>query len=641
MKSKYTHLFEPIRINQMTLKNRVIGLAGVSASTVKMFGAVTAAEQIAKGGAAMIVTTMADVDHPKSNFYPGSTYTMQKSERDKIRSFTQRIHQYGAKYMIELDHVGEYYRAESGDFSLGTEDKVNEKGIHVKKMDLQDMEEIKASFCKSAQDAIDLGFDAILFDCSSGWLMSQFISTFYNHRTDEFGGDIHNRAKFPLSVLKAIRERVGKDFPIMIGFSANEFFEVNSTPLKDFVELSRMAEPYVDGILVGCGNDQTRMQMTKGVSTNLEKFLMCREYTREIKKVVSIPVITTNAILTPEDADEVIASGDADMVGLCRALIADHEWVHKAQRNESEDITPCLRCNMCFHISTDIRHVGCSVNPLYTQTDSYYITPIHKAEEAKHVVVVGAGPAGIRAALAADACGHRVTLIEQEGEIGGLLRKIGTEHFKTEIARYLIYLRTQVSKSKINLVLNQKATKEVVEGYRPDKLIVAIGAEEKRLKVPYGLNVLTALEAISDPSKVGQNVVIIGGGTVGVELAVGYGLEDGKQVTIVEMTDQLAATANLIYRPALLDRVEKRENIHPLVNASVTAVEDGAVTVKGKTEQKLTADTVIVSVGMRPRYDEAYDLFGIVEDTICIGDCDKVGNIIDATFTGYTAGVNA
>jgi 2,4-dienoyl-CoA reductase-like NADH-dependent reductase (Old Yellow Enzyme family)/thioredoxin reductase len=639
MKSKFKKLFEPIQINKMTLRNRTVALAGICADTVKMFGGVSTAEKVAKGGVGLVVTVMADVDHPKSNFYPGSQYTLRKSERNRIRDFVSRIHQYGAKYMLEIDHVGEYYRADEGDFSLGTANKINEKGIHVKQMDEKDMEEISKAFCKTAKDAIELGFDAILFDCAGGWLISQFLVPYYNKRTDEYGGPIENRIKFPLRVLKDIRNTVGKDFPIMLGVSVNEFFDIGSNPFEDVITFIKMMQPYADGVLCGCGNDQTRLQMTKGVSTNLEDFMMIKDYTKKLKEELDIPVVLTNGIMRPEDAEEALEKGWCDMVGMCRPFIADHDWVDKARDNKEEDITPCLRCNQCFHVSTDIKHVACSVNPYYTQMQECHITPIHP-EKPKNIVIVGAGPAGIRAALAAYDCGHHVTLLEKEKEVGGLLRYISKEKHKTEIARYFAYLKYQLNKRDIKVITNCNADKDYVTSLNPDKVIIAIGAKENTLNFPSNGKTLKVTEAIENSDKIGDNVVMIGGGVVGVELALEYA-EAGKKVSIVELTNELAINANLIYRPALLDRIEHNSNITVYKNAKAKDVSENQVVIeKDEKEIAIDADTVILSIGFKPKYDEAFNLFNITENTVVVGDADKTGNIVDATFSGHTAGVN-
>lgn len=641
MKSKYTKIFEPIQINQMILKNRVMALSGVSASTVKMFGGIQVAEQVARGGAALINTVMADVDDPKSNFYPGSPYTLRKSERDKIRSWVNRIHQHGARYMIELDHVGEYYRAEEGDFSLGTTTKINEKGIRVKGMDEDDMERIRQAYARTCRDAVELGFDAILFDCSSGWLMSQFISTHYNKRTDDYGGPMEHRARFPLSVLKTCRQVVGKTYPIMLSISVNEYFEEDTTPFEDFKTLIRLMEPYVDAVILGCGNDQTRMQMTKGVSTNLEEFMLIRDYAKAMKEVTRVPVVLTNGVMTPENAEFALENGYADMIGMCRPLLADHEWVNKARDNRSEDIRPCLRCNQCFHISSDCKHTGCSVNPYYTQMEHSYVTPIRTADEPKRVVVVGAGPAGLRAALAADACGHQVILLEKEPEVGGLLTVIAREAYKTEIARYLHYLQRQLAKSNVQLKLGCCADRALVESLHPDKVIIAVGGQEKQIPLPSCDRAYTASQAIRQEDRLGENIIIIGGGTVGVEEALSLALHHGKKVTIVEAGAELALSANLIYRPALLDRIRRSEDITVLLNTTVTDARDGILRVKcGDEESELPFDDVIVSVGIRPGTEESLPFFGITENTVAVGNAYRSGNIIDATYDGFTAGVN-
>ncbi|MDO5601393.1 MAG: FAD-dependent oxidoreductase [Oscillospiraceae bacterium] len=638
MKSKYVHLFQPIRLGGLVLRNRVIATSGVCA------GDIHTAARISAGGAAMVCSCMTAVACEKSDFYAGAPYAFSngqygKSPRDAVRRETRLVRRGGAKFAVELSHVGEYYRPAPGDFAWGVVDKINARGDRVKAMDETAMAAVAEAYAQTARDALELGYDAILFDCASGWLMSQFLSPHYNTRTDAYGGSIENRAVFPLKVLRAVRQAVGRHTAVLCQIPGNEYFS-DGAPFEDMIAFVEMAQPDIDAVLINCGNDQNRLQMTKMISTNLEPHLMTAAYTEALKKQTAVPVVLLGAVMNPNEAEAELADGRADMVGLSRPLIADPDFVNKAAENRAQDITPCLRCNSCFHVSTAYKCVGCSVNPDYTQQPQPYPMPTPAPAPRKKVVVAGAGPAGIRAALAAKACGHEVVLVEKEDEIGGLLRVIALERCKTEIAAYLAWLKRQVQNANITLLLNTPATKALLEKLQPDKLIVAIGAQEIVPPIAGAgqAGIYTAPEAIRRMDALPQKIAVVGGGTVGAELALELA-ETGREVTLIEMTGELASSANLLYRLALLDRVARCGKITVLTDTRCIAAQPGFVTVEKQSGRaSIEAGCLVAAAGSRPRTEEAFGLFGIVEDTVTAGNVNKAGNIIDATWEGDACG---
>lgn len=638
----YEHVFEPIRLNNLVLKNRIIAAAGISA------GDVHNAEAVSKGGVSMVVTCMMDVDCPKSYFYPDTPYSFGKgnylySQRDHVKTKIKRVHQGGALYAVELDHVGEYHRAKKGDFAWGAVDKISSRGVPVKAMDQEAMNEVAAAYARTSRDVLELGYDAILFDCGAGWLMAQFLSPHYNKRADAFGGPIENRAKFPLQVIQEMRKAVGRDKAILCVITANEFFD-DGISFEDVTKFLQMVEPYVDGVLVGCGNDQNHLQLVKGITTNLEPHLFSAGYTETLKKALHIPVILGGAIMTPDEAEQVLATGKADMIAMCRPLIADPNLLHKMQYGQEEDIVPCLRCNYCYHVSTDYKNLGCSVNPYYTQQPEEYLSPIRRAKTRRRVVVAGAGPAGIRAALAADGCGHEVILLEKEAEVGGLLRYIEKEKYKCEVAAYLKYLKAQLAKSNIDIRLNTKATKELLEEMAPDKLVIAIGADDIIPPIPgrEGSHVHTACEAIMLDGELGNRIAVIGGGTVGAELALDLADRSGREIVIIELSDKLAASANEFYYLNINDHIRRADNIRPYMETMCVEIGEDYIVIeaKGHSRQKLPVDDIVISAGMRAKTQEALTLFGSAKDTVLVGCANKPGNIIEATYEGHASGVN-
>jgi len=632
-KLKYPHLFSPITINKTTLKNRII------ATPVGDF------EKKAMGGAAVVITGSMGVDLPNSMFgdFP---YSFSKYKVEETVNNVRKAHRFGAKISAELFHAGAQARCSDPSVSLfGPCDMVNEEGYIVKGMDESDMVLVIDAYKKLAKDVKEAGYDMIFMHFAHGWLAAQFISPLYNHRNDEYGGSLENRAKFPLRILKAVRETVGDEFPIDMRISAVEHMP-NSIDFEDTLNFIKMAEPYIDSVQLSCGLDRGfgyEGNVTMA-TTIFEPHLINVDYATRVKKEVNIPVYAVGAIQTPEVAEELIASGKLDMVAIGRALVADPNWVIKAKNGSEDMIVPCLRCLQCYHIATERRNVGCSVNPCYT--NERFIpseNDIVKNIVKKKVVIVGAGPAGISAAIAADKKGNEVTLIEKENEIGGMLRYIVKEHFKEDVARYYEYLKRRIAGSNVNVILNTVATKEYIEKLHPDYLIVAVGSEEIKPSIE-GMQhtiVISSLDSIDNYDSLGDTVAIIGGGTVGSELALALSSVDKKNVILVEESDTFAAKGNLLYRISLNQKFNLCKSLKLLDNAVCTRInENGIVVSQNGNIKEYVCDSVIIAVGMKAKTDLANSFYGIVPNTQIIGDCVSARRIMEATFEGYSAGIN-
>lgn len=641
----YPNLFTPITLGKQLIKNRIFsaptGLMSYTAQGHLTTENMAYYERKAKGGCG-VVTLGESIVHSAT----GQSHDRQICLDDphvlpSLTNTARAITRHGAVANIELSHGGKY----AGLASIGGTEKeqrpaygpsheVTASGEEVLEMPQELIYEILDAYGNAADVAKRAGFGMVMVHAGHGWLFNQFLSPAENRRRDEFGGSLENRARFLMMALDRVRRAVGPGFPIELRMNGEDFVE-QGLHLEDYKELAQMVEDKVDLFNISCGSHE-RQELF--VRTHPSAFLDhgCNVYlAAAIKQVVHKPVSCVGALNDPDQCEEIIASGQADIVEMGRALLADPDLPKKAYAGKKEDITPCLRCFVCLGESVINGTNRCSVNPVIGAEleDKYYIAP---PQRKKKVLVVGGGPAGMQAAVTAAERGHEVLLCEKSDALGGALKFAKSVPFKQDLHHFTQCLIRRVERSGAKVTLNKAVDRALVEELKPDVLIIAAGARPVIPPIP-GIRsdkVVSVAQAEDDPTSLGERVVILGGGLVGCETGINLAMQ-GKKVTIVEMRDKLAADVNMFHGIAL------NQQLNQYVTAVTGAVgkeinDQGLVyTDRAGKEHLLPADAVLCAVGMRPCTEVMSELWNLVDEQYVIGDCVKPAQVTQAVSDAY------
>lgn len=624
--SLFPSLFQPITINNLTLRNRIISTP---------CGKLT--KEKALGGASLFIIGGGQVDDPRGSF--GTTpYMFSKYQKEKTRDILDTARQGGAKVSLEIYHNGLYGIVPKDDFAWGPCDGVRDDGVRIKGLDEEEMERICNLYAETAVTARDFGFDMIMLHFAHGWLPAQFLSPLWNHRTDEYGGSLENRMRFPKRIIENVRAAVGKDFPIDMRISAHEWMP-GGIAFSDVIQFIQEVEPLIDMVNVSSGLDIEHEANVKMASTFFEPHMLNVDWAGEIRESINIPVSVVGAIMNPYEAEDVIQSGKSDMVSLGRMLIADREWAKKAFEGRPNDIVPCIRCLYCYHISTNRMNVGCAVNPRYSKEE---IIPVkfEKAEKRKRVIVVGGGPGGMKAALVADERGHDVTLVEKTDRLGGQLKCSDFETYKQDLRTYREYLLKQLMNSKVQVLLNTEATPSLIKELNPDVLFLAIGAKTTTPPIPGVEFARQAVDIYPEIDNLKGKIVVIGGGTIGSEVGLELA-EKGNSVYLIEITDTLNAQGNMHYRIAIRQRMEACQSLTAITNCRVMEIlADKVIVNQGGKRIEIAADHVLLATGLRPNNEMVHEYFGLTQETFLIGDCHRVANVKEAILSATLTAMN-
>lgn len=641
--NKYPHVFSPIKIGNMEVKNRIQFSPMVSSLSTPTGGVspelLGYIKYQAQSGVGVITIGSTPIDHINGVDFFGALDVTSDDNMTDLRRISEVVHRYGAKVSCELVHAGrsapKQFRPNSPAIAPSAI-PVENGPTDIREMDEKDMETIRNEYCEVAERLMKSGFDMVMVHAAHGNLLAQFMSPKYNHRTDEYGGSFENRVRWPLSVLKAMRERVGKGLCIDMRISGDELVP-GGMGIEETKAFIRLAQEYIDTVHVSQG----LIVEPKYMPYTMPAFYLphCHnvKWSEQVKAdpEIHIPVTVVGSITTIAEAEEIIASGKADMVAMARQLMCDNKLLYNAYRGMEEKTRPCLRCHECA--PADIVHLRCATNPRLGRESE--LGEIQPSRTPKKVVVVGGGVAGCMAAKTLVERGHNVTLMEKSDKLGGRLHEISCLSFKFDMRRHLQWLMSSTLECGAKILLNTEATPENIMALAPDAVFVATGADRLTLPIP-GMdraNVHHVLDVDTGRVQIGENVVVCGGGLSGTESALQLAM-DGKKVTVIDMlpVEQFAKDHSPAPRGMLLQLLE-RYGVKLIGGVRVCEIGDDGVHVMTQdgTVSVLPCDDVVAAFGMKKNDALLKQMRELLPDVIAVGDCNVVKNIKNANHVAF------
>lgn len=651
--NKYHNVFSPLKIGNVTVKNRIETPPMLSCMATPD-GFVTREmiefyKQFARGGAGIVTIGDAAIDF---DYAPGHLWQLNLGDDRVVTGLNllvEAIQRYGAKISIEINHAGRWSSPKvlNGKNPIGPssipvegEEKAalmdGRKKVQVTEMNLDMIDRVVDNFASACYRCLMAGFEMVMLHGGHGHLLAQFASPYSNKRTDNYGGSLENRARFAREVLTAIRRKVGDRLAIEYRISADEIVP-GGMRVEDTIEFIKLIQDEIDLVHVSLGVVAEPKYGPYTIQPTYFPLAFNVQRAEQIKRAVRVPVTCVGSIVDLETADKIIGEEKADVVAMGRAHIADPAIVNKTYHGELDDIRPCIRCVICSDRVRTFYQPRCAVNPVIGRELEYsYIRP---AEKSKKVVIVGGGPAGMKAAQIASSRGHNVVLFEKEAEMGGALRYAAALPFKTDMKKYLDWMARKTLESDIEIKLNTEASADSIKVNEPDVLILAVGAEPLIPDIP-GIkqpNVVWAGDVNMGNADTKDKVVVVGAGMTGCETAL-YLAQQGKKVTVIDMISEseIAQDATEIAKAGLLTLLEQH-NVEFITEVKLQEVTRGGVLVIDKKWNRfdIPSDTVVLSMGAAPQSDTLQDLQGLAREVYHIGDCQSPRNLMAAIHDAF------
>ena len=664
MTQKYAKLFEPVKIGSLKIKNRFamapmgpLGLAdaegGFNQRGIEYYTA------RARGGTGLIITGVTFVEnkveeHGMPNC-PCSTYNPVQFIRT-AREMTERIHAYDAKVFLQMS--GGFGRVtiptNLGEFPPVAPSPIQHRWLDktCRELTVDEIHYIVKKFGDGAYNAKRAGFDGVqIHAVHEGYLIDQFAISFFNHRTDEYGGSLENRLRFAREIVDEIKKRCGKDFPVTLRYSVKSFikdwregalpgeeFEEKGRDIPEGIEAAKLLVSYGYDALdvdVGCYDawwwNHPPMYQKKGLYI---------PYAKMVKEAVDVPVICAGRMDNPDMALDAVNDGACDIISLGRPLLADPDYANKLRSGKTADIRPCLSCHEgCMGRIQEYSALNCAVNPAACRETE---AALHPALKKKNILIAGGGVAGCEAARVLALRGHKPVIYEKSSKLGGNLIPGGAPDFKEDDLALVAWYENTLKELNVEVKYNTEVTPEIVKNSGADAVIVATGSTPKIFNLGDSSKVFTAADVLTEKVNPGNDVVIVGGGLVGCELAL-HLAQAGKNTTIVEVQDKLLALNGPLCHANsdMLKQLIPYNNVKVLTSSKVIETTENGVLVDVKgTKEDIKADSIVLAVGYNPVNSLYNELKYEVSDLYLIGDARNVANIMYAIWDAYEVAAN-
>lgn len=643
--TRFTHLFTPGYIGNLWVKNRIVRTSMLTnwalASGEVTPNTINHYKELARGGSGMVNVEYSYIDNDAAKANDGQIGISTVAHQNGLRWLANAIKAEGARATMQIAHAGRqrfsatqpfktaFRRPWPDIYKYGGVGQQGKGGVIPNEMTVEEIQQVIEDFGSAAVRAQEVGFDGCELHAGHGYLLTNFLSP-WNRRNDWYGGHFVNRKRIVMQTFERMRQRVGPGFTLGVRLSWTDYDPINPIPLEETIEVAKELESlgcdyiHVSGGIHEFGHKETVVMYYP--------MALQAEASAKIRKAVGIPVICSGSLGDPELAEKILKEGKGDFVGLGRPLLADPYFPKKAQEGCPEEIRPCIRCMECNDKGCMIGYTTCAVNPVVGREGEFSTIPV--AAKKKKVAVVGGGPSGMEAARVAALKGHDVTLYEKK-ELGGLLLDASIPDSKADLRRLVKYYVTQMEKRGIKVVKEEATAAKIKKG-NFNTVIVATGSQPITPKVP-GVNksiVAAGLDVLRG-APTGKNVIVIGGGLVGSEIAA-FLAEQGKNVTVIEATDQLATGLSGVMKNAFFEIISKLP-IQMKINHMLTEItEKGIIATCGLKQVEIKGDTVVIATGFSPEHKLWDDLCKVADmEVYAIGDCVKVQTSYEAIHDGF------
>lgn len=636
----YNKLFEEGKIGNLKIKNRIV-LPAMGTSLGSLTGDESDRlnayyEERAKGGCGLIITEITRVDNVNGVGTPKQLMAMTSGHVTPLEKLARLIHKHDSKVFVQLHHPG---RQGHSSTNLGkpivapSPIPSRAVGEMPKELTIEEIKEIEKKFITGAKIAQMAGIDGVELHGAHGYLLGSFLSPQSNVRKDEYGGSLENRARIITNILMGIKAICGKNFPVSVRIDGDEFVE-GGVKIEEAIETAKILEKFgADAINVSSGTYESSFTIIEPV---IYKEGWKKNLAKAIKEKISIPVIAVNTIKRPKTADELLEEGVCDFVAVGRGQLADPYWANKAKNGEEKDIRPCIGCVHCIESLMNGKQIQCAVNPKVGFEREY--ARFEKNGNKRNVVIVGAGPAGLEAAITLGKKDFSPIILEKEDHIGGAVYAGSNPPDKEILKEFLENMEYQVRNASGKILLNTEATLEKIKEFDPYAVFVAIGGDEILIPLDSTDNVMKATDVLVGNKVEGEDIVVAGSGMTGLETAE-YLAAKGYKVTVVEMDSEIG---RLVYKGALYPLLErlKAHNVKLLSSTKLLnydGVNAKVLDIKENIEKEIKADSLVMALGVRGK--EESDLVKSIKKEFkkvyILGDTLKGGKIYNACETGF------